>query len=95
MGASVVPGYNTTAKSVAEYIYHIKNINWGAEKIDGAAGQVEMTHFYSLSDKTGTPRITGQSTMVVALLQKDDKGITTPYRKVIVFLRTEVLTVGR
>lgn len=78
-----------------DLVYHIKNINWGAEKIDGAAGPVEMAHFYSLSVKTGTTLMTGQPTMVAALSPKDDKGITDPSRKVMVFLRAEVLTVGQ
>ncbi|MEN8866272.1 MAG: hypothetical protein ABF381_11890 [Akkermansiaceae bacterium] len=76
-------------------VYHIENINWGADKVDGAAGPVEMPRFYSLSVKTGATLMSGQPAMIAALSPKNDKGITDSTRKIMLFLRADVLTIGK
>ncbi|MDF1710787.1 MAG: hypothetical protein P1U90_01015 [Akkermansiaceae bacterium] len=76
-------------------VYLTDIVNWGAEKAVGAAGPVEMPTFYVLSVKTGTTLIAGQPSMVAALSPKDEKGNTDPSRKVMVFIRADILTVGK
>ena len=76
-------------------VYHVDTINWGAEKISGAAGPVEMPTFYVLSVKTGTTLVSGQAQMVAALSPKDENGATDSTRKIMVFVRADILTVGK
>ena len=76
-------------------VYHVDTVNWGAEKISGAAGPIEMPTFYVLSVKTGATLIDGQPSMIGALSPESDKGTLDPTRKIMVFVRADVLTVGK
>jgi hypothetical protein len=76
-------------------IYLEDMVNYGAEKISGAAGPVLMPQFYVLSVKTGATLVGGQPTMVSVLSPQNDKGFTDSSRKVMVFVRADILTVGK
>lgn len=76
-------------------VYHVNTVNWGAEKAVGAAGPIEMPTFYVLALKTGATVVAGQPSMIGALSPKNDKGIMDPTRKVMVFVRADILTVGK
>lgn len=78
-----------------DLVYHVENINWGSDKVDGAAGPVEMPRFYSLSVKTAAVLMNGEPSMIAALSPKDENGITDPARKIMLFLRADILTVGK
>ncbi|MEN8783135.1 MAG: hypothetical protein ABF379_02115 [Akkermansiaceae bacterium] len=76
-------------------VYHVDTVNWGAEKIAGAAGPIEMPSFYVLSIKTGATLRDGQPSMIGALSPKSDKGVVDQTRKIMVFTRADILTVGK
>jgi len=76
-------------------VYHLDTINWGAEKVSGAAGPIKMPSFYVLTIKTGTNLVSGQPTMVAALTPKNEDGLHDPSFKVMVFFRADILNVGK
>lgn len=76
-------------------VYHVGNENWGAEKISGASGPIEMAKFYVLSVRTGASVIPGQPTMIAALSPENEQGFTDSSRKVMVFIRADILVVGK
>ncbi len=76
-------------------VYHVDTINWGSEKTIGAAGPIETPTFYTLQLSSGTILVSGEPSMVAALSPKNDKGLTDTSRKIIIFLRADILTVGK
>ncbi|MFT6864061.1 MAG: hypothetical protein ACJAVK_002623 [Akkermansiaceae bacterium] len=76
-------------------IWHVDTVNWGADKPSGAAGPIEMPTFYVLSVRTGAVVTPGNPTLVATLSPKNDKGFTDFSRKVMVFIRADLLTVGK
>ncbi len=69
--------------------------HWGKWSREGVDVSVEMPLIYKLQFSTGTTLITGQPQMLAILSPKNDKGLTDHTRKVMVFIRADVLTVGR
>jgi len=76
-------------------VYHVDTINWGSEKRAGAAGPIEMPVFHVLKMRTGVILVDGQPCMIAAQSPKDDKGFTDGSRKIMVFVRAEILNVGQ
>ena len=54
-----------------------------------------MPNFYVLKVKTGATMIAGQTHMIAALSPKDMEGNTDQTRKVMVFVRADILSVGK
>ena len=76
-------------------VYHVDTVNWGSEKIVGAAGPVKMPTFYVLTVKSGATVVAGEPSMVAALSPKSEKGVMDSSRKIMVFLRADIITVGK
>lgn len=76
-------------------VYLEEMLNYGADKVSGPAGPILMPKFYVLSVRTGATLVDGQPTMVCVLSPQNDKGFTDSSRKVIVFARADILTVGK
>lgn len=76
-------------------VYLEDTLNWGADKHSGAAGPVLMPQFYVLSVKTGASLVDGQTTMVAGLSPQNDKGFIDTSRKIMVFTRADIITVGK
>ncbi len=88
-GSMVDLRYNPTI------VYHTDIVNWGSEKTSGAAGPIEMPTFYVLTVKSGVVVMSGQPSMVAALSPKDEDGNMDSSRKIMVFIRADILTVGK
>ena len=69
--------------------------SWGKWHMKEAESQMQMPTFYVLRVTTGTTLIAGQTQMIAALSPKDEKGNTDPTRKIMVFVRADVLTIGK
>lgn len=75
--------------------WHVGSVNWGADVSSGPAGPIEMPIFYSLSCRTGAVVLDGKPTLIATLSPKNDKGFTDFSRKVMLFVRADILTVGK
>lgn len=76
-------------------VYFVDNLNYGADEHRGAAGPILMPQFYVLSVRTGASLINGQPTMVAAHSPKNEEGFTDSSRKIMLFMRADLLTVGK
>ena len=76
-------------------VYLEDMINYGADKVSGAAGPVLMPQFYVVSVQTGATLTNGQPTMLSVLSPQNDKGFTDSSRKVMVFARADIIIVGK
>ncbi len=79
---------------VPEITYHTGNETW-AEWIDERGdASVRMPTFYTLRINTSLTLMAGQPLLAAALSPKNEDGVTDPTRKLMVFVRCDVLTVG-
>lgn len=76
-------------------VYHVDTLNYGAEKISGAAGPIEMPVFFVLTCQTEAVLVPGQPTIIATLSPPNEKGFPDSTRKILVFLRADILTVGK
>ena len=67
--------------------------NWGAEKVSGPAGPILMPEFYVLKAVTGAVVVSGQPTMISTHTPKNTDGKYDPSRKIMLFLRADILDV--
>ena len=78
-----------------EIVYHPKNTVWAEWADKKAKANIEMPVMYSLRFSTGLVVTSGQTFLAAALSPKDEKGSPDFTRKILVFVRADVLTVGR
>ena len=78
-----------------EIVYHVKNIKWATWKDKHGEADIMMPIFYSLRVTTAATVISGQPCLFAALSPKNDNGVTDFSRKVLVFVRCDVIVVGR
>jgi hypothetical protein len=78
-----------------EIVYHVGNEVWAEWKGQQGNAHVQMPKFYKLSLNTSLTLIAGQPVLAGALSPKDDEGKTDFTRKLMVFVRADVLTPGR
>lgn len=77
---------------VPTLVYQVGLKNWGAEKVSGAAGPILMPEFYVIKTVTGVTVVSGQPSMVSALTPKNAEGKYDSSRKIMLFLRADILT---
>lgn len=80
---------------VPEIIYHVGNTVWAEWKDEHGNAPVQMPTFYTLRLNTSVVLGVGQYLMVAALSPKNKDGATDFTRKLMVFVKADVLTVGR
>jgi len=68
---------------------------WNEWHMESMTGEMKMPTFYVLRMTTGVTLVSGQPQMVGVLSPKDEKGNTDYTRKVMVFVRADILTVGK
>jgi len=78
-----------------EIIYHVRNEVWAEWKGKEGDKSMKMPIFYSLKLNTSATLAVGQPLMIGALSPKNEQGVPDENRKLMVFVRAEVLTVGR
>lgn len=78
-----------------EFVYHTGDTTWAEWKGPNGESPVKMPKFYRLAVNTAVVVATGQPAFVAALSPKDQDGLTDTTRKIMMFVRCDVLTVGR
>jgi len=85
-------GKSVTVSLTPELVWHTGNTSWlDLKDALGNGSKVEMPGFYSLRFKTQLSCVNGRYLMAAVLSPKDEKGITDSSRKVMVFVKCDVL----
>ena len=79
----------------AEIFHHCENFVWSEWRDRRSHAPIQTPVFYTLRCMTMVPTVVNQYLMAAALSPRDAKGVTDPTRKVMVFVKTEILTVGK
>lgn len=78
-----------------EIVYHVENTVWSEWKDKHGRADIQMPIFYTLRINTAATVADGKSCLLGALSPKDNKGFTDTSRKVFIFLKANVIIVGR
>jgi hypothetical protein len=78
-----------------EIVYHVKNETWAEWKDSHGDASIRMPTFYTLRLMTSVTLLAGQPMMVAALSPKGEDGFPDFSRKIMVFVRCDVVGVGR
>ena len=78
-----------------EIVYHVGNEVWAEWKGQHGNSPIQMPKFYKVSVNTSVTLADGIPMLVAAVSPKDEQGIPDFTRKLIVFVKAEVLTTGR
>ena len=78
-----------------EIVYHTGNQVWMEWRDERGKADVQMPDFFTARLNTSVFLLDGQPLMVAALSPKNDRGDTDPSRKLMVFVRADILTVGK
>lgn len=78
-----------------ELVYHTGNVIWTEVTKGDDKYKIQMPSFYKISINTSAVLIAGQQFLVGAASPKDEKGDADFSRKVLIFVRADVLTAGR
>jgi hypothetical protein len=82
-------------KILPELVYHVGNQIWTEWKDVHGSAPIQMPTFYTVRLDCSLTVVPGQPSLAGALSPKDDKGHTNFTRKLMVFVKADVLTVGR
>ena len=78
-----------------ELVYHVKNTVWAEWNSKYGEANIVMPIFYTLRVTTSVTVYNGQPCLLAALSPKDDKGVTDTSRKILVFVKANVIFPGR
>jgi hypothetical protein len=78
-----------------EIVYHVGNEVWAEWKGEHGNSPIQMPKFYKVAVNTSVTLADGRPMLVAAVSPKDDKGIPDFTRKLMVFVKADVLTTGR
>ncbi len=80
---------------VPELVYHTGNVVWTEVTKDKDVYKIQMPSFYTIRLNSAVTLARGQPFLVGAVSPKDDKGDTDSSKKVLIFLRADVVSAGR
>ena len=80
---------------VPEIVYHVGNNIWAEWKGEHGNSPVQMPTFYTLRVNTAVTLADGQPMLVAALSPKNKDGVPDFTRKLMVFVKADVITTGR
>lgn len=80
---------------VPEIVYHVGNQIWAEWKGEHGNSPIQMPTFYTLRLNTSVTLADGKPMFVAALTPKKQDGTPDPNRKLMVFVRADVITTGR
>lgn len=72
--------------------YHVGKHVWHTSGRDDVYLEFSTPRFYTLTTSTGTSVVAGQAHMIAALSPQDEKGSTDLSRKIMLFVRADILT---
>ena len=76
-------------------VYHVGNETWAEWKGQYGDASIRMPTMYSLRLTTALTLLAGQPLLVAALSPKGEDGFPDFKRKLLIFIRCDVLTLGR
>ena len=76
-------------------VYHVGKSVWSTWTDNEVTIESSKPRFYVLKVRTGTTLVSGQAQMVAALSPQDEQGWMDSSRKVMTFLRGDIITVGK
>jgi hypothetical protein len=77
-----------------EIVYHVENETWSEWKDKRGDASVRMPVFYVLRINTDVTLVAGQTLLVGAVSPKNEEGVPDMDRKVMIFVRADVLKVN-
>lgn len=80
---------------IPELIYHTGNEIWTEITEGENTYRIQMPNFYTIRTQSSVVLITGQPFLVAAASPIDDKGDADFSRKILIFVRADILTAGR
>lgn len=78
-----------------EIVYHVENIQWATWKDQHGETNIQMPTFYTLRVTTALTLANKQPCLVAALSPKDDNGKSDFSRKILIFVKCDILYAGR
>lgn len=78
-----------------EIVYHVGNEVWAEWQNKTAKSDIKTAIFYTIRLNTAVTLSNGKYQMICALSPKDEKGLPDFNRKVMVFVKADVIVVGR
>jgi hypothetical protein len=78
-----------------EIVYHVGNIKWATWKDEHGETDIQMPTIYALRVTTALTLANKQPCLVAALSPKDDKGMSDFSRKILIFVKCDILFAGR
>ncbi len=78
-----------------ELVYHVGNEIWAEWKGEHGNSPIQMPKFYKVSVNTAVTLAAGKPMLVAAVSPKDEQGKTDFTRKLMIFVKADVLTTGR
>ena len=78
-----------------EIVYHVENIKWATWKNKQGEADIQMPIFYTLRINTAVSVTNGKPCFVGALSPKDDQGVTDFTRQIFVFVKCDIMSIGR
>jgi Flp pilus assembly secretin CpaC len=88
-------GHIIDLRFVPEIVYHVGNEIWAEWKGEHGNSPVQMPTMYALRINTAVTMAAGEPMLAAALSPKDAQGHPDFSRKLMIFVRADVLTVGR
>ena len=80
---------------VPEIVYHVGNTVWAEWKGEHGNSPIQMPTIYTLRVNTSVTLADGQTMLVAALSPKNKDGVPDFTRKLMVFVKADVITTGR
>jgi len=90
-----VDGKIIDLRLLPEIVYHVGNEIWSEWKGEHGNSPIQMPKFYKLSVNTSVTLADGKPILIAALSPKDEQGNPDFTRKLMVFVKADVLTTGR
>lgn len=90
-----VDGVTVNLNIAPEIVYHGGEDSFGEWHTPDAESEVTQPRFYTMKCQTNITVIAGKYHMMTALSPHDEKGNPDPTRKVAVFVRADILLVGK
>jgi len=79
-----------------EIIYHVGDAHWGtARSVAGSEVEIKLPTFFSMKATTAATLIDGEYTLLATSTPPGEDGKVDPSRKVLVFVRAQILALGR
>ena len=87
-------GKSIGLRIVPEIVHHTGNTVWAEWKGKHGNSPIQMPQFYTLRFNTAVTVVGGRHTLLAALSPKDEKGFTDSSRKIMVFVKADVVAPG-